>query len=295
MDIYYINRATGRKEKEKVYGGKLLWLLYRWFPVLVPLIAQSPWISRLYALFQKSFLTRYKVPRFIRRYEVDAAEFASSDFSSFNDFFTRSLKLGARPIASSGAVLPADARYLIFPDLAHVKRFYIKNQHFDLERFVACSEEARLFAGGALVIARLCPSDYHRFHFSVAGTPGVARPIEGALYSVNPLALAKRPSIMWENRRVVTPIDSLLFGKVLVVEIGATFVGAIHQTYTPHRAVEKGEEKGYFSFGGSCIALLFQKGAIEFAPDLLQPLEVRGLMGQVLGEATGRFSAGERG
>jgi phosphatidylserine decarboxylase len=76
-------------------------------------------------------------------------------------------------------------------------------------------------------------------------------------------------SILWENRRERTLVDSPEFGKVLFFEIGATCVGHIGQTYQPGR-VEKGSEKGFFAFGGSCVATLFEKGAISFDPDLLE-------------------------
>ena len=83
-------------------------------------------------------------------------------------------------------------------------------------------------------------------------------------------------------------MNSKDFGKVLFLEIGATFVGAIHQTYTPNKPHQKGDEKGYFSFGGSSLILLFQKGKIQFDPDLLhatsQGVEIKCLMGQSMGK-----------
>ena len=83
-------------------------------------------------------------------------------------------------------------------------------------------------------------------------------------------ALATRPSIFWENKRVVTAIESPALGQVQFVEIGATMVGSIRQTYTPGETVAKGDEKGYFAFGGSSVAVLFEKGRIEIDADLLE-------------------------
>jgi phosphatidylserine decarboxylase len=77
----------------------------------------------------------------------------------------------------------------------------------------------------------------------------------GRLFSVNPVALRKCLSILWENKRAVTELDTEAFGTVLCVEVGATCVGTIHQTYTPNQKVGKGSEKGYFSFGGSCLVI----------------------------------------
>ncbi len=106
-------------------------------------------------------------------------------------------------------------------------------------------------------------------------------------FSVNPIALSKKFSILSENKRMITQIKTDRLGFLLYVEIGATCVGTIHQTYTPYLKVKKGEEKGYFSFGGSCLVLLFEKGAITFESDLLAHsklgLETKANFGQCLG------------
>jgi phosphatidylserine decarboxylase len=140
-----------------------------------------------------------------------------------------------------------------------------------------------------MILSRLCPVDYHRFHFPCAGQPGPPRFINGWLYSVNPIALATRPSIFWENKRVVTAIESPALGQVQFVEIGATMVGSIRQTYTPGETVAKGDEKGYFAFGGSSVAVLFEKGRIEIDTDLLKNtdngLETYARVGERMGRA----------
>jgi phosphatidylserine decarboxylase len=87
---------------------------------------------------------------------------------------------------------------------------------------------------------------------------------------VNPIALVKRPKIFWENKRVVTSLESDHFGKVQIVEVGATMVGSILQTYIPGEQVVKGEEKGYFAFGGSSVVMLFEKDRMQFDTDLLK-------------------------
>ena len=137
-----------------------------------------------------------------------------------------------------------------------------------------------------MVMGRLCPSDYHRFHFPCDCTPGPARLINGWLFSVNPWAVRRNVHIFTQNKRAVTELDSKPFGKVLMVEIGATSVGSIQQTYTPGIPQLKGAEKGYFEFGASSLILLFPPGSLTLAPDLLSispHLEIRCLMGQELG------------
>ncbi len=116
---------------------------------------------------------------------------------------------------------------------------------------------------------------------------GVARLVQGPLYLVTTLTLERRLSILFENKRMITEIATDL-GRILYVEIGATFVGSIHQTYTPNKRISKGDEKGYFEFGGSCIALIFEAGRIEFAKDLLgRALETRINFGEALAYKAG--------
>jgi phosphatidylserine decarboxylase len=169
-----------------------------------------------------------------------------------------------------------------------VNGFYVKGQEFDLGAFLQEEAWGKRYSEGSMVIVRLCPTDYHRFHFPIGGKAFQTQPIKGTLYSVNPVALARRLSILWENKRVVTEIESDDFGTVSMIEVGATCVGTIHQTYQPDTIVKKGDEKGYFSFGGSCIVLLFEKGRIEFETDLVENsarfLETRALFGAPLGK-----------
>ncbi len=299
-DIYYIDRVTKRKEREEVYGRIFIELMYGdgWkarlcSALFLRLTARCAFFSRLYGRMQKSSLSRHKVLPFIQKFQVDETEFLepSSSFASFNDFFIRKLKPAARPIAlgKDVAVLPADGRYLVYPNLAEIDGFLVKNQRFCLEKLLRSKELAEKYAHGSMVIARLCPTDYHRFHFPADGLPEVAQEIEGPLFSVNPLALKKNIHIMSENKRMITPLHTEQFGTILFIEVGATYVGTIHQTFTPHKACAKGDEKGYFSFGGSSLILLFEPSRIQFDQDLLdashQKIEIRGLMGQSLGRA----------
>ena len=296
--IEYVERRTGQIEIEKIYGRWALSLLYgesrmaRVFSfIFLPILAWIPWFSKLYGFLQKRPKSARKVAPFIAAFHVDVTEFAETNFGSFNDFFIRKLKSEARPIDPDPkrAALPADGRYLVFPNLRTTDRFYVKGQQFDLLSFLRDSALAHRFAEGSMLIARLCPTDYHRFHFPCDGTPGPAQLIEGPLFSVNPIALRKRLSILSENRRMITEFETKNFGTIFYVEVGATCVGAIHQTYQPERPVKKGEEKGYFSFGGSSLVLLFEKGAIRFDEDLVsnsqKGLETKALFGTSLGSS----------
>lgn len=302
--IFYIDRQTKKICKEKVYGKYFLDILYgkTWLsklvgPFFLRLFTQFHVFSKIYGILQKSPFSRCKIRKFIRCFDVDVKEFADpvDSFRSFNDFFIRRLKPSARPIAGGNdiAILPADGRCLVFDNISTCDGFVVKGVKFSLGEFVADPELARQFAGGGMAIIRLCPSDYHRYHFPITCIPQEPIPVKGALYSVNPIALKKDSGIFAKNKRVLTELVSKSFGTVLFVEVGATYVGSIHQTFIPCEPYAKGDEKGYFSFGGSCIVLLFEPGRIQFDQDLLEAsqkkMEVLALMGQTLGRCLTPF------
>ncbi|MDD2634036.1 MAG: archaetidylserine decarboxylase [Bacteroidales bacterium] len=191
------------------------------------------------------------------------------EFKSFNDFFTRKLKDNARPVdtTSTIAVSPADGKLLAYPDISN-NDFIIKGYRFDVLSFLNNAEIAKNYLDGSLVIIRLAPSDYHRFHFPISGKVSPNTQIDGDYYSVNPLALRKIIEIFCLNKREFVIISNTLFGDVVMAEVGATMVGSIIQTYTEDYVV-KGEEKGFFKFGGSSIVLLFEKNKIRIDDDLL--------------------------
>jgi phosphatidylserine decarboxylase len=293
--IRYYHRAKQVVETEQVYGES--WLRWTYGSALgrfaLWLLVKRAFVSRYYGWKMSLQASAIKVLPFIVDYDLDVDEFAKKPyaFKSFNEFFFRALKPGARPMSADerAAVLPADGRHLAFPVIETAAGFYAKGQRFDLAAFLGAPGLAADFAGGSLLISRLCPVDYHRFHFPVGGTPGEPRLINGWHYSVSPIALRQNLAYLWENKRMVTLVESPVFGRVAVCEIGATMVGSILQTFLPGRAVAKGAEKGLFKFGGSCVVTLFQRGRIQLDADLVAQsaagLEVYAKMGDRLGTA----------
>jgi phosphatidylserine decarboxylase len=293
--ILFYNRHTKTIETEVVYGGG--WLRWTYGSGLgrlaLNLLVKRAIVSRYYGWRMSLRDSANRILPFIIDYNLDVDEFAKKPltFKTFNEFFYRALKPGARPIAEGErvAVLPADGRHLAIQNMDVAEGFYAKGQRFDLRSFLGEEALAAKFAGGSLLISRLCPVDYHRFHFPVSGMPDEPRLINGWLYSVSPIALRRNLAYLWENKRMVTLVESPVFGTVAVCEIGATMVGSIFQSFVQGRAVAKGEEKGLFKFGGSCVVTLFQPGRIKFDADLVQQsadgLEVYARMGERLGEA----------
>ena len=286
----FYNRHTKQLETEKIHGER--WLRFAYENPAGRFLLWAFVKRRLFSLYYGWKMnwrssSKHVLPFVLDHGLEDSAEkeFMKSvfDFKTFNDFFMRSLKVAARPIAPGDdvAVFPADGRHLVFPDVDKAGGFYVKGSKFALEDLLGeghlPAEQRALskkFAGGAMVISRLSPVDYHRFHFAAAGRAGAARLIKGVLYSVHPIALRRNIAYLVQNKRMITLIETPAFGTMASIEVGATNVGSILQLYPEDYEVKKGEEKGAFRFGGSCVITLFERGRIKFDADLVLQSEL---------------------
>ena len=274
--IRYFNRHTQSLETEQVYGEGFL----RWSygnplgAISLNAVVKRPFFSKWYGNRMSTPESASRVAPFIKDYRLDPADFADApeSYRSFNEFFFRKLKPAARPIDADEAsvVFPADGRHLGFERASAISGVFVKGQKFDLPALLGDRRLAERYADGSLVLSRLCPVDYHRFHFPAGGVPGETKLIDGPLFSVNPIALRHQIAYLWTNKRTVTELKTERFGTVLCLEIGATCVGTIRQTFKPGQPVAKGAEKGYFAFGGSSTLTLFEKGVIRLESDLLE-------------------------
>ena len=269
--IQYYDRQSGLLKTEKVAGEKWLVWLYN-NPVgeatLWALVKRKV-VSSVYGNRMDRPSSTKKIQSFVEEFDIDMSTAQKQEFNSFNDFFTRKLKNNARPLDtnSSVTVSPADGKILAYANISN-SDFIIKGYRFNIFPFLNNDRLARKYLDGSLVIIRLAPFDYHRFHFPIGGRVSPITRIEGDYYSVNPLALRKMIEIFCFNKREFTIISNPMFGDVVMTEVGATMVGSIVQTYTGN-FVTKGEEKGYFKFGGSTVVLLFEKNKIRIDEDLL--------------------------
>ena len=269
--IQYYDRESGLLKTEKVAGEKWLVWLYN-NPVgeaTLWALAKRKVVSTIYGTRMDSHSSTKKIHAFVEEFDIDMNIAQKQDFNSFNDFFTRKLTDSARPIDTNStiSVSPADGKILAYADISN-SDFIIKGYRFDIFSFLNNAGLAQKYLDGTLVIIRLAPPDYHRFHFPISGSVSPITRINGDYYSVNPLALRKMAEIFCLNKREFTIIRNPLFGDVVMAEVGATMVGTIVQTYTGN-FVKKGEEKGYFKFGGSTVVLLFEKNKIRIDDDLL--------------------------
>ena len=291
-NITYYNRYSREMESEQVYGEKFLHWTYNnpLGKISLHSFVKRPFFSRWYGQRMDRPSSQKKILPFIKQYQTDVSELADapSSYQSFNEFFYRKLKKSARPISEEPVVFPADGRHLGFEKISDIKGVFIKGQKFDLDILLDNKQLSQKYAHGSLVLSRLCPVDYHRFHFPVAGKTSNTTMINGPLFSVSPIALSKNLTYLWQNKRTITEIETPDMGKVLSMEIGATCVGTIQQTFQPDTHIKKGDEKGYFAFGGSSTITIFEPGTVRLSDDLLansqKQIETYARMGDSMGQ-----------
>jgi phosphatidylserine decarboxylase len=249
-------------------------------------------VARLCGTYQNSAFSKRKILPFIKKHNIDITEFEKdvSSFKSFNDFFVRKLKPGARLIASGSNILvsSADSKLFVIPDISKDVHFFVKNEKFNLRTFLKDRDLAHQYHNGTLMLFRLAPYDYHRFHFPTDCVATKLKIIHGAYESVNPIAYRAGVQPLLKNERHLVVLKTEEFGEVIMVLVGAMFVGKIVHTYTPEKRYDKGEEMGYFAFGGSTIAMLFKNGEIEpkemFLQHSAQGYETEIKMGQAIND-----------
>jgi phosphatidylserine decarboxylase len=237
-----------------------------------PLLLESQKVHELVDWYADTSLSRRHVEYAVRTYDIDLNEVRVPDggFASFNDFFTRELQPGARPIDRDPDVLvsPADGQLLVLPELRRDTELIVKGVAFELRQLLANDDEAALFDGGSAGIFRLYARDCHRLYFPCDGVVHAPRRIAGHYYAVTPFP-GNDISHFSRNQRVVTRFDSDAFGPLAFVDIGGFCISSIVSTSTPGSHVEKGDEKGYFRYGGSTLVMLATRGALQYEPDIL--------------------------
>lgn len=272
----FYNRYTKTTEEEKVVGRG--WLRFAYTTVIgklgVALLIKRKIFSIILGKLASSSFSKKKIVPFIEKYGIkkDSFEKKIDEFTSFNDFFSRKLKPTSRPISPKANTIsaPSDGRYLAFENISNLSPFFIKGEQFTVDELIADENKAAKFASGSMLISRLCVTDYHRFHFPIACVPDKTFLINGDYLSVHPIAMKGDVSIFLQNKRMSTILHSKACGDILMIEIGSTGVGTIQQTFTPEKEVLKGDEKGYFEFGGSTVILIFENGRVRFSEDLLE-------------------------
>ena len=254
--------------------------------VLVKLMIR-PRVSRAAGWLLDRRISALAVGPFIRRNRISMADFEERKFTSFNDFFTRRLKPGRRPVDREAChlIAPCDSKLTVYP-IEPDSRFWVKGTEYTLGGLLQNEALARNFLGGTLLLFRLTVGDYHRYAYPDDGFIGQSVRIQGVYHTVNPAAASRYP-IYRENTREYALLKSENFGTILQMEVGAAMVGRIVNG-PGERQVVRGEEKGRFEFGGSTVILLLQKDAAALDADIVQntreDVETVVQLGQRIGE-----------
>lgn len=247
----------------------------------------QPAVSMAGGRFLDSRLSIPFISPFIARNDISMEEYEDGDYESFNHFFTRRIKEGERAFSKEAEALcsPCDARLSIYP-VTTDGIFTVKNTEYTMERLLHSKKLADRYLGGTLCVFRLTVEDYHHYAYIDEGMKTKNYRIPGVFHTVNPLA-NERYSVYTENAREFSVLKSRNFGNVLMMEVGALFVGRI-VNHHEKMAVQRGMEKGYFEFGGSTVILVFEKDRVVLAEDILknneEGFETVVKMGEVIGK-----------
>ncbi|CCE65131.1 hypothetical protein TPHA_0J03110 [Tetrapisispora phaffii CBS 4417] len=215
-----------------------------------------------------------QIEPFIKFHSLDMSQCQETTYTTFNEFFYRKLKEGARIPEGETAnifVSPADSRSVFFSSIDDSKRIWIKGSKFTLRKLIADYKPNTFKENSSSVaIFRLAPQDYHRFHSPCDGIIGKPLYVDGEYYTVNPMAIRSALDVFGENIRIILPIYSEEFGEVLFIPVGAMMVGSIILSCEEGQKIHRGDELGYFKFGGSTIITILSSQNIIFDSDLLK-------------------------
>ena len=291
MGNYVIDRQTGEKSFEamSIYVRLGMHLLYygseqekalHWQRTLELLKAQSVKMGREYDTPE----SKAHIEPFIKSFDlqdslVEMVQPDPTKYSTFNDFFARQIKESARPIAEPEDEFvtssPADCRLTAYPTIDLATEYWIKGQGFTLSRLLRDQALADLFDGGSIVIARLAPQDYHRWHAPVSGTVETINDIPGAYYTVNPQAINESGTldVFCENKRSVMLLKRSSTGSpIAIIAVGAMLVGTIkyNEGVEVGANVRRGQCLGAFYYGGSTVIVLYPKAEVVLDDDLVK-------------------------
>ena len=235
--------------------------------LLRPLVA--PAVSKLAGKFLSTRLSCFLIKPFIRKNGIDMQPFEPVEYGSYNEFFSRKIRPEMRPIDGQPQhlIAPCDSKLTVLPIDGNC-RLWLKHTEYTVESLLKNKELAQKYAGGYALVFRLTVDDYHRYCYVCDGIKEDNVHIPGVLHTVNPIANDYYP-IYKENSREYSILHSGEFGDILMMEVGALLVGRI-VNHHGKASVVRGQEKGYFQFGGSTVVLLIQPDHVKIDDDILE-------------------------
>lgn len=250
-----------QKLLRKLYGTKFGRFLLK--------ILIRKWVSKTVGWFLSRKISCIFIKSFVKNHHIDMDLYVKEDYRSYNDFFIRQILPELRPVdmEKTHFISPCDSKLTVLP-VTQDGEFTIKDTAYTVTSLLRNGELARSFEGGYVMIFRLAVDDYHRYCYIADGEKEENVTIPGVYHTVMPLANDHFP-IYKENTRQYSILHTEMFGDLLTMEVGALLVGRIvnhHQKAT----VSRGQEKGYFQFGGSTVVVITQKDAVTLDADILE-------------------------
>ena len=262
----YDRRSRSYIEIEQYGSGKLEFLYHNPVGRLLLWLAVSPLVSGIYGKMQGTRKSASKIAPFIEKNHIDMNDFEDREYVSFNDFFTRKIRDGKRPIDTNkdSFISPADSKLMVY-EINDQTMLHVKGRDYEVSE-ICEGYDTDKFKGGLALVFRLCMDDYHRYCFTDSGKVIKRSKIKGKLHTVSPISKDKK--IYKENTRNISLLETDNFGTMIFVEVGALLVGKI----IDHGAdvFEKGQEKGYFEPGGSTVIIFVEKDILKVDEDIME-------------------------
>lgn len=271
---------------------RILSLMYSHrFGRLIAKLLSRRFVSRFGKLYMESRLSKWRIKKLIKKHNIDMDDYIAEDWCSFNHFFTRRLKEGRRKIDFSpeAVIAPADSKLSVY-DICEDSIYKIKGCDYSIVQLLGGDRElAKRYSGGKCFVYRLTVDNYHRYCYPDNCIERGNRFIPGVLHTVNPIA-SSRYDVFGKNCRELTILETENFRTIAFIEVGAMLVGQINNR-RPETAVRRGDEKGYFSFNGSTIIILYEKDTVlpdgDIAINSKNDIETAVLLGERTGIKAG--------
>lgn len=271
MHINCYKDRQGNIHEKQVLSEDAIKFLYDSFPGRCALkVLASHTCSNVMRLFLNSSASALLIDSFIKKNGISLKDYVPCVYSCFNEFFSRHILPERRKLAEGKNVLstPADGRVSVF-EISEDSVFQIKNSDYSVRTLLRSKRLAEYYKGGYFVLIRLAVDNYHRYSYAFTGKKSGDREIDGFLHTVNPLAF-DYVNVYTENARTYTNIKADNGKLYTQMEVGAMGVGRITNHEKAEAWVKRGDEKGYFEFGGSSVILLLPKNGAIIDKDLIE-------------------------
>ena len=277
------NRTSKSIDEDLQYGGKYLDFLYNsFFGRIVLKLIINPVISKIYGKYTNMAISKKKINKFIKKYDIDINEYEEKEYSSFNEFFIRKKRKISYEIDKNIFIAPADSKLMAYK-IKDDMTIQIKQSTYTMEELLLEQVDLKQFKNGNCLVFRLSMDNYHRYCYIDDGTIEKMKKIKGKLHTVS--SISSKHKVYSQNTRICNYMTTDNFGKIIYIEVGALLVGKINN-YNKEKFT-KGEEKGYFELGGSTIVIL-TSDKIKIDSDIIEysnkGIETKVKYGERIGE-----------